>query len=357
MKLLHSRFVSIFLIIALVLVTAGVLPLEYAHAGSLSVMSDTMSREKISTASSQVIKFTVATTMVASQTITITWPSDFTNTSAVFGDVSMTYGAAGTNTTCTIAASATSGQTCGAVWSTTGNRLLTLTMPSAAWTTPIVATNIIIITIASTHELNPTTPGSFTISLATSAGDSGSLAVPIIGAGGTTDENEVITGTVAPTLTFTNDDSTIGFGTFSSSVATYANGGATGTTSDVTAHTLAIGTNAPSGYSLTYNGPTLTGTPTGTISAVGATGVGLNGTPGTSQFGISGQLTGTGTMSAQYDHATPKFAFVAGATTALSSSAGAASDSIGMHYLVNIPTTALAGSYTTTVTYIVTGNF
>jgi hypothetical protein len=358
MKLLKSKFLSSFLIFTLVLAASGIFSVQYAQAGTLTVMSDTMSRQKISTASSQVVKFTVATTMVATQTITITWPSDFTNTAAVFGDVSMTYGASGTNTTCTIAATPAAGQQCGAVWSTTGNRLLTLTMPSATWTTPIVATNIVIITIASVHELNPTTAGSYTIALATSAGDSGSLAVGIIGVGGTTDENEVITATVAPTLTFANDDSSIGFGTLSSTTQTYANAGATGTTSDITAHTLTIGTNATSGYSLTYNGATLTGTPSGTITAVGATGVGLNGTPGTSQFGISGTLTGTGAMSAQYDHATPKFAFVAGAATALASyGSGGASDSIAMHYLANILPTTPAGSYTTTLTYIVTGNF
>lgn len=355
MRLLKSRFVSAFLIFTLALAASGIFSVNQAHAGVTSVMSDTMSRENISTASSQVIKFTVATTMTTSQNITITWPSAFTYSSPVFGDVSMTYGASGTNTTATIASSPSSGQTFGAAWS--GTTILTISTPTSSWTTPIVATNIIIVTIASTHETNPSSAGSQTISLATSAGDSGSLAVAIIGTGGTTDENEIITGTVAPNLTFSNDDSTIGFGNFSTSLQTYANAGGTGTSSDTAANTLTIGTNAPSGYSLTYNGATLTGTPSGTITAVGATGVGLNGTPGQSQFGISGALTGSGTMSTQYDHATPKFAFVAGAATALASSAGAASDTIAMHYLGNIATTTPAGSYTTTITYILTGNF
>jgi len=360
MKLFKSKLLSSFLVFMLVLVVSGFFSAHYAQAvGLLSAMSDVMSQQKISpgNASSQVITFTVATTMVASQTITITWPSDFTFTSAVFGDVTMTYGATGLNTTCTIAAVPAAGQQCGAVWSTAGNRLLTLTMPSATWTTPIVTTNKVIITIASTHELNPTTPGSFTIALATSAGDSGSLAVPIIGAGGTTDNLEIVTATVAPTITFTNDDSSIGFGTLSSTLQTYANAGGTGVSSDTTAHTLAISTNAPSGYTLTYNGATLTGTPSGTILAIAPPGVAADGTPGQSQFGISGALTGTGTMVAEYDHATPKFAFVAGAATTLASYGSGASASIAMHYLANILGTTPAGSYTTTITYIVTGNF
>jgi hypothetical protein len=356
MRLLKSKFISSFLILTLVLVASGLMSLNYAHAGTLSPLSDTMSREKISTASTQVIKFTAATTMVAGQNITMTWPSAFTFTSPAYGDVSMTYGASGTNTTATMAAAPSSGQTFGAVWS--GSEVLTISVPTSSWTTPIIATNTIIITIASTHETNPGTAGTYTVSLASSAGDSGALAVPIIGVGGTTDENEVITATVAPTITFTNDHSAIGFGTLSSSTQTYANSTATGSSSDTVANTLAIATNAPSGYTLTYNGATLTGVPSGTISAVGATGVGLNGTPGTSQFAISGTDTGTGSMSTQYNHATPLFAFVPGTTTTLASyGSGPASDSIAMHYLANITSTTPAGSYSTNLTYIATGNF
>jgi hypothetical protein len=354
MKLSKFKFVSSFLIFALVLVASGFLSVNLAQAGTLSVMTDTMSQQKISTASSQVIKFTVPTTMVAGQNITVTWPSGFTFTSPVFGDVSMTYGASGTDTTATIGTTAGSGQAFGASWS---GQVLTIAVPTSSWTTPIVATNKIIITIASTHETNPSSAGSYTISLATSAGDFGNVGVPIIGTGGNTDNLELVTATVAPTITFSNTSSSIGFGTLSSSAVRYANSAGTGSGSDVAAHTLSIATNAPSGYTLTYSGATLTGAPIGTITAVGATGIGLNGTPGTSQFAISGALTGTGTMSAQYDHATPKFAFVAGTPTTLASSAVGASDSIALDYLANILATTPAGSYTTTITYIATGNF
>src|SRR5258708_18636673 len=182
--------------------------------------------------------------MVAGQNITVTWLSGFTYTSPVFGDVSMTYGASGTNTTATIASSAGTGQTFGASWG--GTTTLTISVPTSCWTTAIVATNIIIITIASTHETNPSSAGSYTINLATSAGDSGSLAAPVV-LGSTSSENETVTATVAPTITFSNSTNSIGFGTLSTSLQTYANSGGTGTSSDTTAHTLTIVTNASSG--------------------------------------------------------------------------------------------------------------
>ena len=349
-----QKSTSFFIIFALVTFTYLPLFSKVANAAALTVLSDTMSRQKASTASSQVIRFTVATTMTASQTITVTWPTDFTNTAAVFGDVSMTYGASGTNTTCTIAASPTSGQTCGAVWSTTGNRLLTLTMPSATWTTPIIATNIVIITIASTHELNPTTTGSFTIALATSAGDSASLAVAIV-AGTAADENVVVTATVDPTITFTNDDAAIGFGTLVTANARYATANAAGSGSDSVANTLVVATNAASGYTLTYSGATLTA---GTTIAAATITSDADGTPATSQFALGTALTGSGTVASGYNHATPDWKFVAGATTTLGSHTAAVSgDSYAMHYLANISASQAPGSYTTTITYIATGNF
>jgi hypothetical protein len=230
MKLLKSKFISSLLILTVVLVASNIFSVNYANAGVLSVMSDTMSQQKISTASSQKIVFTVATTMIAGQNITITWPSAFTFTAPVYGDVSMTYGASGTDTTATIAPTTGTGQQFQAVWS--GTTLLTINVPTSSWTTPIVSGNKVIITIASTDETNPSSAGSNTISLATSAGDSGYVAVPIIGVGGTTDNLEVVTATVAPTITFTNDHSSIGFGTLSSTTQTYANSAGTGNSSD-----------------------------------------------------------------------------------------------------------------------------
>jgi len=160
-----------------------------------------------------------------------------------------------------------------------------------------------------------------------------------------------------PTITFSNSDSAVGFGALSSLSVTYANGTAIGSITDVTAHTFTIATSAVNGYTLSYIGPTLTG-PGGTILV--GTGIGTGGTAGTSQFAMSGTLTGTGTgaMQAGYNHATPLWSYVAGVSTVLASSTGpVASDVIDMHYEANILPTTPAGSYTTTITYLLTGNF
>lgn len=157
-------------------------------------------------------------------------------------------------------------------------------------------------------------------------------------------------------ITFTNDDATIGFGTLTTANARYANGAGTGSGTDVVAHTLGITTTATSGYSLTYTGPTLT-SGANTIPAATFTSD-ANGTPGTAQFAISGAVTGTGSMATGYNNATPDWKYVAGTTTTLATSSGAAaSASIGMHYIANISAATTAGTYTNTITYIVTGNF
>lgn len=168
-----------------------------------------------------------------------------------------------------------------------------------------------------------------------------------------------ITATVSPTLTFSNDDATIGFGTLTSGAARWANDGATGSASDTTAHTMAIGTNATTGYTLTYNGPTLTsGSNTITALTAGITDD-ADGTPGTAQFGLGVAVTGTGTATAGYDNSgTADWKFVASTVSQVASATGpVTSDSIAAHYLANIPASQPAGNYSTNLTYVATGNF
>jgi hypothetical protein len=162
-----------------------------------------------------------------------------------------------------------------------------------------------------------------------------------------------------PSLTFSNDDAAIGFGSLSSSSATYANGAATGSITDVTANTLTISTNATNGYVLTYYGDTLKNGANSISAATIANSTA--GTAGTSQFAVSGTMTGTGSMTSTYDHAhspSPNWNYAATTTTTIASSnAAAATDSIAMHYLANIPTTQASGAYSTSMTFILTGTF
>lgn len=354
---------KILLSIASILGLVSLLSAPIVYAGTLTAVTDTMSRQKTSTKSSHVIKFTTPTVLdvtSSGSTIVIAFPSGFDNTSGAIGDVTMTDGpTTGAENTETLAASP-SATAWGAVWTdgACGSGLkctLTLTNPTdGVGAHDIIATEKVIITISNTHMTNPSSAGSKTITITTTS-DSASFAVPIVA---TTDDAEVVTATVAPSITFSNDDNAIGFGTLSTSAATYANAGATGSGSDTTAHTMVITTNAPSGYSLTYNGATLTLTGSSPTISVATITSDADGTPGSEQFAISGALTGTGSMDSAYNNATPNWKFIASTATTLASySAPTASDSIAMHYLANIAGTTEAGAYSTTINYEATGNF
>ncbi len=166
-----------------------------------------------------------------------------------------------------------------------------------------------------------------------------------------TSQEECIT--IAGTLTFSNTDASIGFGTLSSAAVRYAEGTGVGSVGDTTAHTFSISTNAPNGYTLTYIGPKLT---SGGNTINTATNIATGGTPGTSQFALSGVLTGTGSMDSGYNHT--NWSSVDNVTTQIASaSAPVAGDTIDMHYQANITASAPAGTYSTALTYVLTGNF
>ncbi|MDQ5930861.1 MAG: hypothetical protein QG674_25 [Patescibacteria group bacterium] len=165
-----------------------------------------------------------------------------------------------------------------------------------------------------------------------------------------------ITATVSPTLTFSNDDAAIGFGTLTSGAARWANGAATGSASTTTAHTMAIGTNATTGYTLTYSGPTLT-SGANTIAAATIS-VDNDGTPGSAQFALGVTVTGTGTASAGYQTGSNNYNFVPSTVSQVASATGpVTSDSIAVRYIANIPASQPAGNYATDLIYVATGNF
>ncbi len=148
---------------------------------------------------------------------------------------------------------------------------------------------------------------------------------------------------------------TVALGTLSSSVAT-------GATSK-----LVAGTNASTGYVISYLGATLTG-PT-TIAATGLTGA--QSSTGTAQFGInlvsnagtpgpaqgSNPSGGSGSASANYGTGNT-YSFVPSTLTQVASAGGASADTVyTVSYLANIPSNQQAGSYSTTLTYVCTATF
>ncbi len=163
----------------------------------------------------------------------------------------------------------------------------------------------------------------------------------------------------APSITFSNDDASVGFGSLSSVSATYANGATTGSITDVVANTFSISTNAGHGYVLSYYGDTLkNGSNSITASTMANS---TAGTAGQSQFAISGTISGAGTMTGSYNHANspnPNWNYATNTTTTIaSSSASVASDTVAMHYLANIPAIQASGAYTTNITFVLTGSF
>jgi hypothetical protein len=220
-------------------------PFHVASAASLSALSDTMSSSKISTTSSHVIKFTTPTgASDNTDTIIITFPSDFNFTSKTIGTVSFTHGAStGAESTETLAASPST-SAWGAVFSGTQNRVLTLTAPTdGVGAATLAANDKVIITYNSTNSTNPSSATSYAINISGTFGDTGSITVNML-----SDDQVSVTATVSQSLTFSISDNTIGFGTLSSGSSKYATGDTTGSASEVEAHNIVVGTNAANGY-------------------------------------------------------------------------------------------------------------
>lgn len=331
-----------------------------ASAASLTALSDTQSRVKKNTASNHTFLFT-STSAMSSGTIVITLPSDYVTTGVVFGDIDLSYGANGTENDQTLAGSA-GAATWGAAFGGTGNRTLTLTYPTSGGTA-ITAGWKVIVEIGTnattggtgTHQVvNPTTAGTYIIGIAT-ASDTGQVATAIVD-----DDQVVVSTTIDPYLTFSISQNTVsltksGGGNPDSSNTGYNNG---------TANTLAAATNATSGYTITYYGNTLT-SGGNTIDAMSTK---TTSSTGTEQFGINlksnttpstGANPSGGSGAAASDYSTAdQFRYITNTTTTLASaSAASASTTYTVSYIVNAAATTEAGSYSTTITYIATGNF
>ncbi len=164
---------------------------------------------------------------------------------------------------------------------------------------------------------------------------------------------------VSQSITFELSDSTLAFGSLSSSSPRFATG-TSGSGTDSVAHTIVIETTAPSGYSLRY-----TGLPFSSGASVIDAATIVNdedGTSGVEQFGISASVSDDADVAVGYDHnATPAnrdWKFVANTPVTIVSEDGqTAAETINLYYLANIAASTPAGQYATEITYTVTGNF
>lgn len=139
---------------------------------------------------------------------------------------------------------------------------------------------------------------------------------------------------------------------------------------------MAASTNAGAGYAITVNGPTLT-SGSNTVSGMTSSTTGVR---GTSQFGLNLKLNTTATstvaVGAEVDvpsngtnyrgqattgyNTVDNFKFTSGDMVANSSNGGAGGSDAQIFtvaYIVNVPGSQPAGTYTTTLTYICTPTF
>ena len=349
MNKIFRKIISAIAIAVLSVSTTG-LYVELVYAAALTSMSDTLSSAKVSTASNHNITFTTPTGITSGQTVSVTFPGTFVvHTSLTFTDLDIS----DDGTPLTLAA-APSGATWGAV--RTSATVITFTNG----TTAVAAGSVVNIKIG-TNATNQTTgvfnvtngsaTGQNVIAIGGTMADSGSINIVLV-----TDDTVAISATVAQSITFAISSNTIAFGTLDSAAARYANT-TTGSAADTTAHTLAVGTNAPSGYTITVFGQTLT-SGANTITAIGATPV--TSSVGTEQFGIYATKAGgiNGVIAAPYATAS-SFGYNATSTAATfaSGSSSTATETYSLHYLANIASNTEAGSYTTNINYVATANF
>jgi hypothetical protein len=161
------------------------------------------------------------------------------------------------------------------------------------------------------------------------------------------------------TISFSVSDNSIGFGTLGASAARYATGDALGSASTDVAHTISASTDATGGYVIALTGNTLTcnACSGATISAIGGTAVAS--APGTEQFGLRvATSTGNGTIASPYN-STTLWAFDTAAFPDLvvSGNGDSVLTTYDLRYLSNISALSENGSYTSTITYTVTGTF
>jgi hypothetical protein len=199
----------------------------------------------------------------------------------------------------------------------------------------------------SNRVTNPSSANNYIIDIGGTFGDTGSMAVVIIA-----DDSVDVSVTIDPYLTFTIDDTTITLSTTNS------------TTTGYDSNTMVAYTNADDGYTITYNGATLT-SGGNTIDAMTSE---TTSSTGSEQFGINlmnnatpnvgaDPAGGIGVAGDNYNDA-DNFMFTPGTATTLASASGpSAQTTYTASYIVNVSATTEAGMYSTTITYICTGNF
>lgn len=352
------KFLVYFLVFALVTVFSYP---QLVHAAGITAVSDTMSRLKVSQNSSHAMKFTTTNAIqTAGDTIVITFPAEFNFTSKTIASVTFTHGVTTGAESAELLQATADGTHWGAAFSGTQNRVFTLTAPTdGEGTAPVAASDKLIITYDNTNAANGTSNSTnyiVTIAVAGSTTESGSFAINLV-----TDDQVVVSTTIDPYVTFTLTTTSVTLTKAGGGNPSYLAGG-TGYNQG-TANTLAASTNGTSGYTVTYYGDTLK-SGGNTITAM----AGAASTVNTKQFGFNLKQNatpatgtnpsgGSGAPATDYNTA-DSFKFVVNTITPLASvGAASATTTFTVAYIANVDSVTPAGAYSTTITYICTGNF
>jgi hypothetical protein len=359
-KNLLSSLTSSFLIIGIIL-GASIAQVEIAFAAALTTLSDTQSSVKVNVVSDHTIQFVTPTGIAAGQAIAITFPTGYATGTFSVNNFDF---ATSTSATCSGFTDALLGAAPATL--TWGVSVATSTVYITSGTAVVPANRCVQIRIGSNAIsqasgtsviTNPAAPGPYSILVAGTFGDNGSITTNII-----TDDTVAMTGTVNQSLTFTISTSTIYFGTLGSGAPKYASStNSAGDTAETVAHTLVVATNAPSGYNLSVRGQTMTSqqNASNTITFIGA--VPVPNATGTEQFGI--RVTSTGGTGATVDPtfaSTTAYGYDGTATTsaALAVGSGATNPTTySLRYITNIATITEAGTYAANLVYVATANF
>ena len=336
--------------------------IEHVLALALSNLSDTQSRLTVSLPSDHTISFVTPSGISAGQTISVTLPTGYATGTFAIANFDL---ATSTSASCSSVSDALlqSGAASGLTWGVT---VATSTIYITSGTATIPINRCIQIRIGSNATfggtgtstlVNPSSPGAYQISFGSGVGDSGYVTEYIV-----PDDAVLLSGTVNQSLTFTVSTSTIYFGVLGAGGAKFASSTNTaGDTLETVAHTLAVGTNAPSGFTLAVRGQTLTSQQNGanTIDAIGA--VAASSTIGVEQFGFRAtESGGVGvTLSSPFSSAT-SYGYNATASTSATLATGSGStptSTFSLRYVTNIGAVTEAGTYTASLIYVATANF
>ncbi len=358
-----------FVLFVIILLSGLLTYVKYSQAASLTNLSDTLSRLEASTASNHDIRFKTPTGM-SSGTLKLYFnTAGFTSGSVDYTDIDLQYGSSQSevNGNCssgcakaTLAATAGSGSW-GASFSSND---LIFNYPTSGGTA--IASNDYIRVLIGTNaaygatgdqQITNPSAGTKIISIGVGTGDvdTGSVAVVIIG-----NDQVVVSMTVDPYLTFSISQNAVALTKSGGGNTDYQNTGF----NNGTANTLSAMSNGTSGYTISYNGATLT-SGSNTIDAMTTKGASST---GTEQFGLNlksnttpstgaNPVGGSGAPGSDYNTA-DQFRFVPNAATTLASSSTATSQTTyTVSYIANVSQVTESGAYNTTITYIATGNF